>query len=422
MTVTNFRKNLWDLQQKHRFTDVTLEVGNDRYDCHRNILISNNGYFYDLFMRGFEEENSAEVKIRVPDPNNCFGFVLKYLYTGDISFLTFSNSFPIMVLASYFQLDDLVTKCQNFFFTSFDSDKNTSEDIEMGVKSLIDALINGSVPLSLNDRIKDTIASHIESFMKNEEFFIISEHLLKSFLTRACLRIPSEVFLARWLDQYVEGNGISGKTFTKFIRWQFLSDDDWGTFDYRKFCDERQKNTLVRNRKDCIRYIEAPPVIALSISSSSYQEILNTLYRYTSIQINAFDKLKIINNQNLVNNKSKIQIDGLNSNPLHITLKTDFDKTGGIYIDSLHVVMTATKGIVLLSYNLKDSIGGTIFGADSQPVNQKAKDKKIEFDVNFNKKIVFNNMLITFISEDKRQIRIDSMTITGFTFDRKTIP
>ena len=69
---SNFRKNLWDLQQNHRFTDVTLEVGNDRYDCHRNVLISNNGYFYDLFMRGFEEENSAEIKIRVPDTNNNF--------------------------------------------------------------------------------------------------------------------------------------------------------------------------------------------------------------------------------------------------------------------------------------------------------------------------------------------------------------
>lgn len=418
---SNFRKNLWDLQQNHRFTDVTLEVGNDRYDCHRNVLISNNGYFYDLFMRGFEEENSAEIKIRVPDPNNNFIFILQYLYTNDVSFLTFANSFSVMVLASYFQLDDLVTKCQNYFFSSFDSEKNTGEDIEQGVSSLIDTLVNKFVPLSFNDRFNDTVASHIEYFMKNEQFFQISENLLKTFLSRACLRIPSEVFLARWLDQYVENTGIQGNTLNKYIRWQFLEEDDWGTFDYRKFCDDRFKALTLRNRRECLRY-EIPPVIALSINARNYQDTLNALYRYTTVKINAFDKLKLINNHTFINNNSNLLVDGLNSNPLRIKLKTTFDKSGGIYLDNLHVTMTATKGIVLLSYNMKDSIDSLVYGSDVQPVKQRSKDKKIEFDVNFQKNMAFNNLVISFTSEDNRQIRIDSMTVSGFVFDKKKLP
>ena len=420
MASINFRKNLWDLYQKKRFTDVTLEVGDDRYDCHRNVLISNNGYFYDLFMRGFEEENSREIKIRVPDPHNSFEFILKYLYTGDTSFFTFNNAFPIMSLASYFQLDDLIIKSQNFFFTAFDSINPAGEDVEQGVGCLIDALVNGSVPLSVNDRFRDTVASHIEYFIKNEQFLRVPENLIKSFLSRSCLKIPSEIFLARWLDQYVEGQGLEGNSFNKYIKWKFLAEDDYGTFDYKKFCSERFKQATLRNRRELLRY-EVPPVIALSISAIDYQETLNILNRYSTVTFNAFDKLKIINNHNLVANKSNITVDDLNSNPLRIVIKTDFDKFGGVFFNNMHVVMTATKGIVLLSYIMSDSSDVTLFAADIRPMKQKSKDKKIEFDVVFNKKIVFNRMHINFTSEDKRQIRIDSMTISGFTFDKKKL-
>ncbi|KAK8900416.1 hypothetical protein M9Y10_002743 [Tritrichomonas musculus] len=412
-----FRNNLWDLQQKNRYTDVTLEVGNDRYDCHRNVLISNNGYFYDLFMRGFGEENSNEIKIRVPDPNNHFKFILKYLYTGDTSFLSFDNAFSIMTLAQYFQLDDLVAGSQNYFCQFLNSGIKNGDEFEQGIGSLIDALTNNETVPLLSDKFKDAIAANFEYFSKNPQFLRVPEFLVRSILSRMCLRIPSEVFLAWFLSQYIDQNNLSGNSFKQYVRWQFLKDEDWLTFDYTKFCDERFKEQTLRTRKNLLKY-ETPPLIALSISATNYQDTLTSLHRYTSVRIKTFDELKVVNNQTFANNNSDIIVDGLNLNPPQITIRTTFDKNGGIYLSHMHISMVGTKGNLLLCYTLKDSSGAHIKGAEVPPSNGKSK---VEFDIIFNEKTVCNNLKINFIAEDKRQIRIDSMTISGFSYDKRKL-
>src|SRR4051812_22417497 len=68
------------------FSDLTLVVnGQKEYRVHKLILASNSDFFKKLLFNDFKESFSGRVEIGFADPDNVFGDVLRFLYTGKIN-------------------------------------------------------------------------------------------------------------------------------------------------------------------------------------------------------------------------------------------------------------------------------------------------------------------------------------------------
>ena len=89
------------------FSDLTLVVnGKKEYRVHRLILASNSDFFKKLLFNDFKESFSGRVEIGFADPDDVFGDVLRFLYTGKIN-ISKQNAVALLATADHYLIESL---------------------------------------------------------------------------------------------------------------------------------------------------------------------------------------------------------------------------------------------------------------------------------------------------------------------------
>jgi hypothetical protein len=89
------------------FSDLTLVVnGKKEYKVHKLILASNSDFFKKLLFNDFKESFSGRVEIGFADPDDVFGDVLRFLYTGKIN-IGKHNAVALLATADHYLIESL---------------------------------------------------------------------------------------------------------------------------------------------------------------------------------------------------------------------------------------------------------------------------------------------------------------------------
>ncbi len=89
------------------FSDLTLVVnGKKEYRVHKLILASNSDFFKKLVFNDFKESFSGRVEIGFADPDDVFGDVLRFLYTGKVN-ISKQNAVALLATADHYLIESL---------------------------------------------------------------------------------------------------------------------------------------------------------------------------------------------------------------------------------------------------------------------------------------------------------------------------
>jgi hypothetical protein len=215
------RRNMWAFQQTSRVVDLTIVIGKQQYECHRIVLGSIPGYFEDLLAQGFREShpNSERIHIRVPDPALVFHDILKYLYTGDLSFITDKNALPVYFLSAYFQLPELQKRAEDRF-------KEISREQCLAALNFLDRIPAPIIP----DSFVDCLASNFFRLSDIPSFVSIQQTVLLKVLRWPSLVITSDFELARFLLRVHEKNPFPQDERIDLgwlVQWGLIEEAEW---------------------------------------------------------------------------------------------------------------------------------------------------------------------------------------------------
>ena len=91
---------------------MILQVGNQSFSAHRVVLAATIPYFALMFSHDMLEARQKEINIQGID-SSSFESLLNFVYTGKIK-INEGNVESIIMLASYFQLDNVQIVCSQF--------------------------------------------------------------------------------------------------------------------------------------------------------------------------------------------------------------------------------------------------------------------------------------------------------------------
>jgi len=103
------------LNNTELYTDIVFKVGSGesevKINAHKNILAARSLYFKTLFQSGMKETVENTITIDDEVSSDAFLAVLKYLYSGNESFITPEVSFELLPLSEKYFLPDLKWIC-----------------------------------------------------------------------------------------------------------------------------------------------------------------------------------------------------------------------------------------------------------------------------------------------------------------------
>ena len=162
------------IQQKGKFCDVTLIVGDTKIPAHKIILSSFSSYFEALFNHGMQEENKNEVTLR-----NLNGVMVQKLvdfaYSGEIKFSD-DNVQELLETANFLDIRLVSQKCAIHISKQIDS-QNFIQVYELGMnigeEVMTDAafkyILDNFIMLSKTNEFNEIPFALFESILKQEK-------------------------------------------------------------------------------------------------------------------------------------------------------------------------------------------------------------------------------------------------------------
>ncbi|XP_060604337.1 kelch-like protein 41 isoform X2 [Ruditapes philippinarum] len=105
-------ENLKKMFEGQVLTDVTLQVGEVRIDCHRNVLAAASPYFRAMFINPVIEREADIIEIH-NIPSHILNPVVTYIYSGNIT-LNNENVQDFLMTATMLELTYLIECCANY--------------------------------------------------------------------------------------------------------------------------------------------------------------------------------------------------------------------------------------------------------------------------------------------------------------------
>ena len=172
------------------FCDGVIKIDGKQFFIHKAVLSAASPYFRALFCNEWKETSCHEVTLQGVS-SECFGVLLDYIYTGNIT-ATSSDVEELLPAGRLFQLDDIVEYCCEFLIGQLTVDNS------LGILAFAKLhSCNSLVGTTLN-----YVYRHFEEVSKTEEFLQLDSALLLSLLESDSIKISSEddVFIAllRW--------------------------------------------------------------------------------------------------------------------------------------------------------------------------------------------------------------------------------
>ena len=209
-----FMKSLQKLRQNDEYTDVTLQSGDVKIPCHRNVLAAASDYFKAMFKCGLKESTSDTVQLTM-EPE-ILRSVVDYIYTGQVE-LTVDNVEDLVKSADVLSLECLKATCADFMISQVDP-HNCFQ------------LCRFSTLYRLNQLQKVTrqfICAEFKTVAFNAEFKVLTSSELIEFIKDDAVNVPDEdvVFEAvnGWIRHDLEKRRSSFEEIMKYVRLPFCS-------------------------------------------------------------------------------------------------------------------------------------------------------------------------------------------------------
>jgi hypothetical protein len=273
-------QGLWELRQRHQFIDAILRIGDRTYECHKLVLSAFPGYFRDLFTLDFAESHRDEIEIHINDPRGNFDHILRYLYTKSSSFVNPRNAFQIWELATYFRLSDLKNAASAIL------SKVNSSNIQQFVEQLEGSPISITPP-----HILDLIAEAFPRISITPAFADFPPFLILQVLSRPGLKIISErqlidvvssVHVRCPLSQSALANA------SKWVCWQYLTDEDWETANWRLFINEERKEKICEMKKGIVGENKHIEMVLMALNATNPHRAVKRIASYVATPVKMF--------------------------------------------------------------------------------------------------------------------------------------
>ncbi|XP_062574313.1 kelch-like protein 24 [Saccostrea cucullata] len=185
-------KNFEYFRKEGGYNDVTLQVGQKSFPCHKIILAAGSPYFKSMFESGMEESRKTCIEIKEVD-ENVFEKLLHFIYTGkvDISSLILQELFGQSCM---FQVTALVDLCVRHFRL------HMTENNCLVALTLADSHAHKH----LYNYAKEYVCMNFKVVSQEEDFCRLSADCIKDILSDSKLDCDGEEqvfeFAIKWLD------------------------------------------------------------------------------------------------------------------------------------------------------------------------------------------------------------------------------
>lgn len=194
--------------------DVQLQIDEQTFDCHKNVLAATSPYFRAMFTTELRESKCSHVQLHEVDAE-CVQLIIDYAYTGEL-IINRGNAQNLLVAASLYQITAVKEACAKFMESQL--------DVSNCVGIHFFALIHYCQELS--EKAKECIEKHFTDIYNEEEFLLLSSENVASLLSSNELNVESEelVFAAlmKWVLYDTEERVNSIYSLLKQIRFALL--------------------------------------------------------------------------------------------------------------------------------------------------------------------------------------------------------
>lgn len=398
----DMRKSLWKLQRRKHLTDTILEVNGVEYHCHRIILAIQEGYFSTILKSGFVEEKLPRFEVRLPDPMNLFGKVLKYMYTGDTKFLNSRNAMAVIAIAWYLQLKPLQKCAEKAFPIDFSSDS---------LNEVLYQMKSAFIP-SLPPAIASYIAKNFYNCLNNQEIYSFSQRYIMNIIGNKDIKIENERQLINFLSTYAKINQLEIlQDFSKYIHWQMLTPSEWNLIPWNDFMKENKQKQHLNNYINITKGYENIGPIIIAMNTSTHTKMKSYLLRYEPPIVHFFNESDDFFNYSVKFHYNAIKFpkdDVITKSNSQIQLGFKPKYAGSFQTLNIHL---DKPGMNLITVSM------TLINNDEKIIRMKQNPQSKEFfSASINERLPFIGLSIFFDVNDKQSYKLIALTANGFWF------
>lgn len=204
-------EKLWTTGDHH---DVTIEVGERTFNCHKAVLAAMSDYFDAMFRSSMRESISGHVTFPEMEPD-LFEIVINFLYTGKAD-INGENAIELLHQASVLQIKSLQRLCEEFLHPHLTMD-NCLKVWKLAVLHDCDNLAGKAVKM---------IATNFMELCKTEEFMELEGKEVSAILNEDDLDVESEDKLCdialKWINKDKESRVQHAGIIFENIRLPFI--------------------------------------------------------------------------------------------------------------------------------------------------------------------------------------------------------
>ncbi len=238
-------KGFTNLFNDKETSDVTLVVGNRRYDVHKNILAASSEVFHRMFYSGYgvwKESNTEEVHLREsPDCEDYFQTFLRYFYTGTM-ILTDESVMHLLSLTDKYDVE-IKIKCVDYM-----------NDVigEGNIKTALQWVpICDQLGLTETlERCYELICSNFEKASEMPHWSTLSPYHLNSILERNDIIVGSEfdvyTVVQNWIRSQETNRAKTIKGLLSHVRFNNMTAVDLERVEDSPMVTEKRPNWLRR--------------------------------------------------------------------------------------------------------------------------------------------------------------------------------
>ncbi|KAM5181775.1 kelch-like protein 35 [Mantella aurantiaca] len=217
------------------FADLTLQVEDQQFPCHRVILSAKSAYFKAMFTSNLKESRFGMVSL--PGISATYMvMVLDFMYEGRIP-IREENVQEILWIADFLEISSLRTLCVKFLEGQLDPSNC------VGIKKIADML---SI-LSLSEKTKKMMMERFTEVSMKEEFSDLSKEELIECLSSDDLVVPKEEVVFEAALRWVRKNKTMGATALKDL----LQHVRFPLLDPAYFLEKVEMNKIVQESPEC---------------------------------------------------------------------------------------------------------------------------------------------------------------------------
>ncbi|XP_034023470.1 kelch repeat and BTB domain-containing protein 12-like [Thalassophryne amazonica] len=171
---------LRNMRESEHLTDVVLVAEGISFPCHRVVLSAFSPYFRVMFTCGLRECNNRQIFLH-DTPADSLALLLNYIYCSDLP-LTNSNVQGISIAAFLLQMDEVVTRCQQYMMENMDASNCLGVYYfarDLGVEDLA-------------DHAQRFLRQNFVQVCQNEEVLELEAHQLGKLITSDDLNVSRE--------------------------------------------------------------------------------------------------------------------------------------------------------------------------------------------------------------------------------------